>query len=98
MPGQRKRKRSRERELRRAEAARTPGRWERVFHAPSYAECREYAIRLAGERPELADPALLRFDMFCGRLQHPTTYALSVFVPDPPAAPDCTETPQSPEA
>ncbi|MFJ6936142.1 hypothetical protein [Streptomyces sp. NPDC101132] len=90
MPGQRKRKRSRERELRRAEAVLAGGHWERVFHAPTAAECREYAARLAEERPELADPALLRFDMFCGRLEHPTTYALSVFVPDaagPPGTP-----------
>ncbi|MFD8411794.1 hypothetical protein ACFV2Q_08530 [Streptomyces sp. NPDC059650] len=30
------------------------------------------------------DPSQLRCDMFCGRLEHPSTYRLSVFVPQTP--------------
>ncbi|MFG3281668.1 hypothetical protein [Streptomyces sp. NPDC048111] len=82
MPGQRKRKRQREREA----GARSPqaGRWEPVFSTEDERELRSEARRLCAERG-LTDPSMLRVDMFCGRLQSPTSYRLSLFVPHDPA-------------
>ncbi|MFC4958460.1 hypothetical protein ACFPFX_19435 [Streptomyces mauvecolor] len=80
MPGQRKRKRQRER----AAQARSPraGRWEPLFSTRDEAELRAHVQRLRAEG-ELTDPSMMRVDMFCGRLQSPTSYRLSLFVPDP---------------
>ncbi|MEV0412585.1 hypothetical protein AB0I68_17700 [Streptomyces sp. NPDC050448] len=79
MPGQRKRKRSRERAYRRA--ADVPGHWEPLFSTQEHAEMKEYVRRLHAES-KVTDPAHLRIDMFCGRLVHPTSYRVSIFVPE----------------
>ncbi|KOU30133.1 hypothetical protein ADK52_04825 [Streptomyces sp. WM6372] len=79
MPGQQKRKRSRERAHRRAQAVR--GHWEPLFSTQEHAEMKEYARRLITEG-KVTDPESLRIDQFCGRLTHPTTYRVSVFVPE----------------
>ncbi|MEU6862744.1 hypothetical protein ABZ924_05615 [Streptomyces sp. NPDC046876] len=83
MPGQRKRKRARERGLRESELP--PGHWEPLFSTQDQAELRAYVRRLHEERT-ITDPRLLRIDMFCGRLRHPTTHRISVYVPDQPTA------------
>ncbi|MER7462863.1 hypothetical protein [Streptomyces sp. NPDC097981] len=80
MPGQRKRKRSRERAHRRAEDV--PGRWEPLFSTQEHSELKEYVRRLHAEG-KVTDPTHLRIDMFCGRLVHPTTYRVSIYVPVP---------------
>ncbi|WP_328299318.1 hypothetical protein OG389_16890 [Streptomyces sp. NBC_00435] len=79
MPGQRKRKRSRERARRRAED--TPGRWEPLFSTGDPAELGEYLRRVHADGT-VTDPAQLRIDTFCGRLVHPTTHQVSIFVPE----------------
>ncbi|MFE5538812.1 hypothetical protein [Streptomyces sp. NPDC056492] len=78
MPGQQKRKRSRERAHRRAAAV--PGHWEPLFSTQVHAELKEYVRRLYTERD--IDPECVRIDQFCGRLTHPTSYRVSVFVPE----------------
>ncbi|MFF3861798.1 hypothetical protein [Streptomyces sp. NPDC002209] len=78
MPGQQKRKRSRERAHRRAAAV--PGHWEPLFSTQVHAEMKEYIRHLYTER-EIA-PECVRIDQFCGRLTHPTTYQVSIFVPE----------------
>ncbi|WP_405702377.1 hypothetical protein [Streptomyces sp. NBC_00069] len=78
MPGQRKRRRSRERASRRAQDL--PGRWEPLFSTQEHAELKEYVRRLYTERR--IDPECLRIDQFCGRLTHPTSYRVSIFVPE----------------
>ncbi|MEU8838888.1 hypothetical protein AB0D97_07095 [Streptomyces roseus] len=78
MPGQQKRKRSRERAHRRAAAV--PGHWEPLLSTQVHAEMKEYVRRLYAER-EIA-PECIRIDQFCGRLTHPTSYRVSVFVPE----------------
>ncbi|MBT2452220.1 hypothetical protein J7F03_35225 [Streptomyces sp. ISL-43] len=80
MPGQRKRKRSRERDHRRA-ADLPPGRWEPLFSTEDYAAYGTYVRRLRAEG-SVVDPARLRLDTLCGRLSQPTTYQVSVFVPE----------------
>ncbi|WP_030156720.1 hypothetical protein [Streptomyces sp. NRRL S-244] len=79
MPGQQKRKRSRERAHRRAAAV--PGHWEPLFSTQEHAEMKEYIHRLIADG-EVTDPETLRIDQFCGRLTHPTSYRVSVFVPE----------------
>ncbi|MFG3257239.1 hypothetical protein [Streptomyces sp. NPDC048172] len=81
MPGQRKRKSQRRHAAERM-AARTsgPGRWEVVFETQSAAEWREGLRRLRTEAADI-DWELTRIDTLCGRLQQPTTYRLSRFVP-----------------
>ncbi|MET9464364.1 hypothetical protein ABZY44_05970 [Streptomyces sp. NPDC006544] len=76
MPGQRKRARSRERQ--RARTA-VPGRWEPLFSTEDAVELKAYVRRL---RSEGTDADQLRLDTFCGRLEFPTTYRVSVFVPE----------------
>ncbi|MFK0217460.1 hypothetical protein ACIQWN_04615 [Streptomyces vinaceus] len=78
MPGQQKRKRSRERAHRRAAAVR--GHWEPLFSTQVHAEMKEYVRRLYEEGR--VDPECVRIDQFCGRLTHPTSYRVSVFVPE----------------
>ncbi|MFJ3662798.1 hypothetical protein ACIPPM_20315 [Streptomyces sp. NPDC090119] len=50
----------------------------------------EWRAHLCGLRTgeERIDWAMTRIDMFCGRLAQPTTYRLSLFVPDPACDPD----------
>ncbi|MFE2879406.1 hypothetical protein ACFXG6_17225 [Streptomyces roseus] len=78
MPGQHKRKRSRERAHRRAAAVR--GHWEPLFSTQEQGEMKEYVRGLATERG--ISPECVRIDQFCGRLTHPTSYRVSVFVPE----------------
>lgn len=79
MPGQRKRKRSRERAHRRL--ADTPGCWEPLFSTENHAELKAHVLRLQVEGA-VTDLNRLRIDMFCGRLVAPTTYRVSLFVPE----------------
>lgn len=81
MPGQRKRRNRQEAAARgRAE---TPGRWEPLLATQDQAEFRTHVRRLAAER--VVAPERLRLDTCCGRLTHPTTHRLSIFVPEPGA-------------
>ncbi|RDI29615.1 hypothetical protein DFR72_10532 [Lentzea flaviverrucosa] len=89
VPGQKKRK-NREAEASRRLAARTApgtGRWVVHFETQDHAEYREYVRRLRAvpEQAGLtrADLEVARLDALCGREVHPTTYRLSVFVPNP---------------
>ncbi|MEW2414265.1 hypothetical protein AB0953_11150 [Streptomyces sp. NPDC046866] len=84
MPGQRKRKRKRDRERGLRPAELPPGHWEPLFSTQEQAELRAYVRRLQ-EEGRVTDPRLLRIDMFCGRLHHPTTHQVSIYVPDAPA-------------
>ncbi|MFZ3471008.1 hypothetical protein ACODT3_21580 [Streptomyces sp. 4.24] len=81
MPGQRKRKHSQERAHQRTRD--TPGRWEPLFSTQDQAELAEYVRRLRSE-DTVTDLTQLRIDTFCGRLTHPSTYQVSLFVPDAP--------------
>ncbi|WP_345436766.1 hypothetical protein [Actinoallomurus vinaceus] len=84
MPGQRKRKWRREDLQRRLKAAyeERAGHWEVVFQTCDEAEWRDFRRRFASEF-EAVDPSMVRVDMLCGRLVQPTTYRMSVFVPEP---------------
>ncbi|MEU3772356.1 hypothetical protein AB0F11_03890 [Streptomyces sp. NPDC032472] len=82
MPGQRKRKRARGRGLRESELP--PGHWEPLPSTQDQTELRAYVRRLHEEHT-VTDPRLLRIDIFCGRLHHPTTHQISIYVPDDPA-------------
>ncbi|MFE5942150.1 hypothetical protein [Streptomyces sp. NPDC056480] len=96
MPGQRKRRRQRQRELvdlSRAADRFGPdaGRWELCYTTEDESEWQAELRRLRTEEPGL-DWDAVRLDMLCGRSTHPTTYRLSLFVPHPaperpPAAP-----------
>ncbi|MGW6833326.1 hypothetical protein ACWGCI_07925 [Streptomyces sp. NPDC054949] len=83
MPGQRAR-REREAAARRRRAERA-GHWERRFVTDDRTRFREEAEALRHQG--FADEDI-RIDMLCGRLTHPTTYVLSVFVADPGPDPD----------
>lgn len=79
MPGQRKRRRSRERaHLRLAD---TPGRWEPLFSTDDRAELKAHVRHLRAEGT-VTDLSRMRTDMACGRLVVPTTYRVSLFVPE----------------
>ncbi|WP_327306232.1 hypothetical protein OG730_24310 [Streptomyces sp. NBC_01298] len=82
MPGQRKRARSRIRATQRTADAR--GRWEPLFSTAEESEVRAYVGRLRADGT-VSDPSQLRIDLFCGRLEHPSTYQVSLFVPEDPA-------------
>ncbi|RSS51663.1 hypothetical protein EF918_35505 [Streptomyces sp. WAC06614] len=82
VPGQRKRKRQQERERREwaerfGEGA---GRWEAVFSTQDPDAWKAELQRLRREEPSI-EWDTVRMDVFCGRLEHPNTYRLSVFVP-----------------
>ena len=83
MPGQRKRKRQQEAQRRRAAAAYEgrDGRWEVVFSTQDEGEWAAFRRGFMAEHPGI-DPESVRIDMLCGRLVQPTTYRLSVFVPE----------------
>lgn len=88
VPGQRKRKRQQQDTTRRATAHVTPdsGHWEVLFETQDEPEWRAHLRRLrSAEEP--IDWALTRIDTLCGRLMQPTTYRLSLFVPDPACDP-----------
>ncbi|MFF3215346.1 hypothetical protein ACFYYB_32475 [Streptomyces sp. NPDC002886] len=79
MPGQRKRARSRIRATQRTADAR--GRWEPLFSTTEESEVRAYVARLRADGTA-TDPSQLRIDLFCSRLEHPSTYQVSLFVPE----------------
>lgn len=87
MPGQRKR-RQRQDQGRRAGGASTleGGRWEVLFETQEESEWRAHlrGLRAAGGQ---IDWAMTRIDTLCGRLSQPTTYRLSLFVPDSEGSP-----------
>jgi len=91
VPGQRKRKRQRQRqqqdEARRAAARFAPGagRWEVLFETQDESEWQSHLRHLRASDTQI-DWTAARVDMLCGRLVHPTTYRLSLFVPN--SAPD----------
>ncbi|MGE7386965.1 hypothetical protein ACQKM2_15945 [Streptomyces sp. NPDC004126] len=84
MPGQRKRKRQRQDEAKRVAARFAPGagRWDVLFETQDASEFQAHVRQLRESDPEL-DWSAVRVDTFCGRLIHPTTYRLSLFVPVP---------------
>ncbi|MEU9125743.1 hypothetical protein AB0C96_39025 [Streptomyces sp. NPDC048506] len=84
MPGQRKRRRQQQGEMRRAADRIAPeaGRWEVLFETQDESEWREHIRRLRASEARI-DWTAARMDTFCGRLMHPTTYRLSLFVRDP---------------
>lgn len=82
MPGQRKRKQRRLRETDRRSLPEGPGRWETLLSTEDHEEFRTFVHRMYAQGLA-TDPNLVRLDQFCGRLQHPTTYRVSVFVPAP---------------
>ncbi|MFJ4320517.1 hypothetical protein ACIP46_35330 [Streptomyces lavendulae] len=82
MPGQRKRKAQQRRESEARRAARQDGRWERRFATQDQAEFRAYVHELL--RGGDLCPEDVRLDMLCGRLTHPTTHVVSVWVSDAP--------------
>ncbi|MFD0074445.1 hypothetical protein ACFVIY_18620 [Streptomyces sp. NPDC127166] len=82
MPGQRKRKK-RQREALARQADRfgpDAGRWEVLYSTQDEPTLRAEMRRLFAGRPDLGEDEI-RVDVLCGRLVHPTTYRLSVFVP-----------------
>ncbi|MFJ7776260.1 hypothetical protein [Streptomyces yangpuensis] len=81
MPGQRRRKERQRRHDERHRPENVPGRWEPVFESQQDAELRDFLRRLRAEGT-VTDPSRIRIDMFCGRLIHPTTYRVSIYVPD----------------
>ncbi|MEU8620178.1 hypothetical protein [Streptomyces sp. NPDC048623] len=84
MPGQRKRKRQRERARQTAaRLAQQTGTWDVRFVTQDPEEFHAYVRQLRESEPNL-DWETVRLDHFCGRLVHPNTYRLSVFVPDSP--------------
>ncbi|MEU6375256.1 hypothetical protein [Streptomyces sp. NPDC046909] len=88
MPGQRKRKRQ-QGGGRQAAVSTGPGagRWQVIFETQDESEWHAHLRRLrAGS--ERIDWARTRIDTLCGRLLHPTTYRLSLFVPGPVCDPN----------
>lgn len=75
MPGRRKRERGR------AVAELGPGRWTVVYETTDETQWRAQVRRRIAEH-EVTDPSMFRLDTLCGRTLLPTTYRLSVFVPD----------------
>ncbi|MFG2877675.1 hypothetical protein ACGFYU_22210 [Streptomyces sp. NPDC048337] len=82
MPGQHKRKRRQEADRRSRELP--PGRWEPLLTTEGQAEFRAYVRRLYAEG-RMADPEHLRMDTFSRRLERPTVYRVSLFMPEPSA-------------
>ena len=83
MPGQRKRKHRQREEQRRAAERLAPeaGHWKAVFETQDESEWRTHLRHLQATDRRI-DWSTVRLDMLCGRLRQPTTYRLSVFVPD----------------
>ncbi|MFI6846191.1 hypothetical protein OG535_00895 [Kitasatospora sp. NBC_00085] len=88
MPGQRKRRRQREDEIRRAAARFAPdaGSWDVLFETQDESEWRAHIQHLRATDRQI-DWTAVRMDTFCGRLVQPTTYRLSLFVPAPVPGP-----------
>ncbi|MEW1776698.1 hypothetical protein [Streptomyces sp. NPDC086777] len=83
MPEQHKRRRQHRDERQRAADRFAPeaGRWEVLFETQDAPEWREHMRRLRASDTRI-DWSATRVDTFCGRLTQPTTYRLSLFVPD----------------
>ncbi|MFB8395403.1 hypothetical protein [Streptomyces yangpuensis] len=81
MPGQRRRKQRQRRHHERHRPENVPGRWEPLFESQEHAELRDFLRRLRTEGTAI-DPAHIRIDTLCGRAARPTTYQVSVYVPD----------------
>ncbi len=84
VPGQRKRKRQQRGAGQQAamrEGSGT-GRWQVIFETQDESEWHAHLRRLRAGT-ERIDWAMTRIDTLCGRLVHPTTYRLSLFVPGP---------------
>ncbi|MGI3223084.1 hypothetical protein ACRJ4B_02970 [Streptomyces sp. GTA36] len=83
MPGQRKRKHQRRDEAERAAARFAPdlGRWEVLFETQDGTEWRDHMRRLRASDTQI-DWSAVRVDTLCGRTVHPTTFRLSLFVPN----------------
>ncbi|MEU7005527.1 hypothetical protein [Streptomyces sp. NPDC046332] len=77
MPGQRKRKRHRSGTERFAPAS---GHWSVLFETQDESEWRVHVQRLRAPDTRI-DWSAVRIDTFCGRLERPTTYRLSLVVP-----------------
>ncbi|MFD8979827.1 hypothetical protein [Streptomyces sp. NPDC059564] len=84
MPGQRKRKAQRRRESDARWAARSAGRWERRFSTQDQDEFRAYVRELLRTGIRAED---VRLDTLCGRLTHPTSHVVSVWVPEDAGSP-----------
>ncbi|PKV82897.1 hypothetical protein [Streptomyces sp. TLI_146] len=57
-----------------------------LFETQDETEWREHVHLLRASEEQL-DWSAVRVDMLCGRLMQPTTYRLSLFIPDPVADP-----------
>ncbi|MFD7702768.1 hypothetical protein [Streptomyces caelestis] len=89
MPGQRRRRRRQQDEARRAAARSAPGagRWEVLFETRDESEWHAHIRRLRASGTPI-DWTAVRVDTLCGRLAHPTTFRLSLFVPKADPSPD----------
>ncbi|WP_405563850.1 hypothetical protein OG418_03705 [Streptomyces phaeochromogenes] len=83
MPGQRKRKRQQRDRAQRTAARFAPhmGRWEVLFETQDGSEWRDHISRLRASDTQI-DWSAVRVDTFCGRTVQPTTFRLSLFVPN----------------
>ncbi|MFD3972445.1 hypothetical protein [Streptomyces cyaneofuscatus] len=57
------------------------GHWSVLFETQDASEHRAYVRRLRAEGPGI-DWSAVRMETLCGRLKQPTTYRLSLFVPN----------------
>ncbi|MEU0343584.1 hypothetical protein ABZ092_32685 [Streptomyces bobili] len=89
MPGQRKRRRQQQDEVRRAAARFAPdeGHWEVLFETQDEAEWHARVRRLRASDTQI-DWTAVRVDRLCGRQTQPTTFRLSLFVPNALPHPD----------
>lgn len=83
MPGQRKRRRQPTGEPRPSAERFAPGagHWSVLFETRDVSERHAYVRRLRTEGSRI-DWSAVRMDTLCGRLKQPTTYRLSLFVPN----------------
>ncbi|MFE9013526.1 hypothetical protein [Streptomyces cyaneofuscatus] len=83
MPGQRQRRRQPPGEPRPSAERFAPeaGRWSVLFETQDASERHAYVRRLRAEDTRI-DWSAVRMDTLCGRLKQPTTYRLSLFVPN----------------
>ncbi|MEU2602513.1 hypothetical protein ABZ678_02000 [Streptomyces hirsutus] len=83
MPGQRKRRRQQQNEVQRSAARFAPeaGRWEVLFETQDEAEWHAHIRRLRASDTQI-DWTAVRVGRLCGRQTQPTTFRLSLFVPN----------------
>jgi hypothetical protein len=89
MPGQRKRRRHQQDEMRRAAARFAPeaGRWEVLFETQDESDWNAHIRRLRASGTQI-DWTAVRVDRLCGRQTRSTTFRLSLFVPKGVPHPD----------